>query len=387
MHIGIAGPISLDLLQRDYWPHSDAPDCNPAPITAFLVNALLGQGHRVSVFTTSWSGTEVYSRSQGALTIHVVPIRTHARRDMFRQERRMLTSLLRQSQVDMVNAQWSYEFALAALASKLPTIVTLRDHAWTILRYSRDAYRVYRWVVNAVVVEQAARLSVNSPYLMGCLPRRLQKKARILPNFLPESQFQPGESKPSSSQTAFVTVANGFGPRKNLEAGLQAFAIVRRGRDDLLYRLVGQGMEVGGPAHRFAQAAGIAEGVEFRGRLPYASMIQSLREATMMIHPALEESFGMTVLEAMAAGVVTVAGSRSGNLPRLLDNGRCGRLCDVSDPNEMARAVMDLVGNPSSASELAAAARERARCEYSERAVLTEYLRYYSEVANMGSRT
>jgi glycosyltransferase involved in cell wall biosynthesis len=384
MHVGIAGPISLDLLQRDYWSPCDAPDCYAAPITAFLVNALLGQGHRVSVFTTSWSGTEVYSRSQGALTVHVVPIRTHARRDMFGQERRMLSSLIRQSQVDVVNAQWSYEFALAALASKLPTIVTLRDHAWTILRYSRDAYRVYRWIVNTVVVEQAARLSVNSPYLMGCLARRLQKKTRILPNFLPQSQFQPMESKPSLTRTVFVTVANGFGPRKNMTAALQAFAIARRGRDDLVYRVIGQGMEFGGPAHRSAQSNGTAEGVDFCGRLPYPSMIQSLREAGMMIHPSLEESFGMTVLEAMAAGVVTVAGSRSGNLPRLLDNGRCGRLCDVSDPDEIARAVMDLVDNPSYASELAAAARVRALHEYSEQAVLSEYVRYYSDVANMG---
>jgi L-malate glycosyltransferase len=384
MHVGIAGPISLDLLQRDHWPHADAPDCYAAPITAFLVNALLGRGHRVSVFTTSWSGTEVYSRCHGALTVNVVPIRAHARRDMFRQERRILSSLIRQSQADVVNAQWSYEFALAALASKLPTIVTLRDHAWTILRYSRDAYRVYRWMVNSVVVERAGRLSVNSPYLMNCLPRRLQKKARVLPNFLPQSQFQSGDSKPSPSRTVFVTVANGFGPRKNMTAALQAFATTRRRRDDLVYRLIGQGMEVGGPAQRFAQATGIAEGIDFRGRLPYPSMMQGLREATVMIHPSLEESFGMTVLEAMAAGVVTVAGSRSGNLPHLLDNGRCGRLCDVSDPDEMARAVMDLVGNPSYASELAAAARERALHEYSEQAVLSEYVRYYSDVAGMG---
>jgi glycosyltransferase involved in cell wall biosynthesis len=386
MHIGIAGPISLDLLQQDYWPHADAPDCYAAPITAFLVNALLGLGHRVSVFTTSWSGTEAYSGSHGALTVDVVPIRAHARRDMFRRERRVLASLIRQSQVDVVNAQWSYEFALAALASRRPTIVTLRDHAWTILRYSRDAYRLYRWMVNAVVVERAARLSVNSPYLMSCLAHRLQKKARILPNFLPQSQFQPRESNQSSSPTVLVTVANGFGPRKNMAAGLKAFAMVRRGRDDLTYSVIGQGMEVGGLAHRFAQANGIAEGVDFRGRLPYGSMVQGLTEATLMIHPSLEESFGMTVLEAMAAGVVTVAGSRSGNLPHLLDNGRCGRLCDVADENEISRVVTDLLGDRSFASGLATAARERALHEYSEQAVLTEYVRYYSDVAALGAR-
>jgi L-malate glycosyltransferase len=76
-----------------------------------------------------------------------------------------------------------------------------------------------------------------------------------------------------------------------------------------------------------------------------------------------------------------VAGSRSGNLPRLLDNGRCGRLCDVSDENEIARAVTDLLNDRSFASVLAIAARERALREYSEQAVLTEYVRYYSDVA------
>ena len=110
-------------------------------------------------------------------------------------------------------------------------------------------------------------------------------------------------------------------------------------------------------------------------------MRASLADAEMMVHPALEETFGMTVLEAMAAGVVTVAGARSGNMPRLLDYGRCGRLCDVSDPGEIARAVLDVLDDRSFASGLATAARMRALQEYSESAVLPQYVDYYADVA------
>lgn len=383
MHIALAGPIALDLLEPQYWSEEDAPATHAAPITAFLANALLRRGHRVSVFTTSWSATAPYSFVGDHLSVHVVPVcRAHPRRDYLRRERHMLTQLIRASGADVVNAQWSYEFALAALATGMPTIVSLRDHAGTVLRHSRDALRLYRWLINEVVVQRAAHLSANSEYLWSRLARRVRAKTRVLSNFLPEESFaDDGADRASGPQHRLITVSNGFSPYKNVGSALLAFGELRRRRPDATYTLVGKGMEPGGLAARFAERHGVAEAVRFAGPWPYADARAELSHSTVLVHPSLEESFGMTPLEAMAAGVPVVAGAASGNLPYLLEHGRCGRLCDASDPAAIARATEAVLHDPAEAGLMARAAHDHAATHYSEHAVLPALVRYYAAVA------
>ena len=65
-------------------------------------------------------------------------------RSFFRRERKALTDFMKRYSPDIVNAQWSYEFALAALDSRIPTIVTVRDHSLTIFWYFLTIFFVLR---------------------------------------------------------------------------------------------------------------------------------------------------------------------------------------------------------------------------------------------------
>ena len=44
--------------------------------------------------------------------------------------------------LDVLNAQWSYEFAWAALKANSKSIITIRDNAINILKYQFDPYRI-----------------------------------------------------------------------------------------------------------------------------------------------------------------------------------------------------------------------------------------------------
>jgi glycosyltransferase involved in cell wall biosynthesis len=79
------------------------------------------------------------------------------------------------------------------------------------------------------------------------------------------------------------------------------------------------------------------------------------------VAPTLEESFGMTVLEAMARSVPVVGGHSSGAVPWLLDFGRAGELTDVRRPERIADTVVTLAGNPRHRQRLGPAGLERAR--------------------------
>ena len=54
----------------------------------------------------------------------------------------------------------------------------------------------------------------------------------------------------------------------------------------------------------------------------------------------------MALIEAIACGVPVIGGQRSGAVPWTLDQGRCGYLCDVRNPDALADAIVTAMTRP-----------------------------------------
>ncbi len=385
MKIGIAGPVSLGLLAYPNEPPSDLPGCHEAPIIAALVNALLARGHQVVVFTLSPEVTDSYVFASPELVVCVARQRRRRRsRDLYRIERTGLIELMRSHPVDVINAHWSYDYAWAALDSGAPTLVTVRDHARTIFLHAPDAFRLVRLFMNGHVLRKAKHLSANSEYLKGRLSSSQRHRTRVIHNFYSHSLDElvaKGETTAEATDRPVVaSVVNGFGRRKNVSGALQGFALTRRELPEAQLRLIGDGMGEGGPAWAFAVAAGLTAGVSFLGRLPYLETVTEIAAATLLLHPALEESFCMTGLEAMVLGTPVVGGRDSGNVPFLLDHGRAGFLCDVRSPHAISEALVRAASDPERREAIRRNARTFARERFSEDTVVSAYLRYYQDI-------
>lgn len=378
MRIGIAGPVSLRLL-RGFENESRLPIGYEHPPMSALVNAFLDRGHDVTVFTTSVGLTEPVVYAASGLRVCIARRERRAARDLFRSERKDLVSLMKEYPTDIVNAHWSYEFAWAALDSGIPTLVTLRDHARTVFKYRRNSYKFFRLLMNYYVLSRATFLSTNSPYLFQRLNRRHRLKAKVIHNFFPK-EIAVLQTPYRDRNNNVISIANGFGRLKNIEPALKAFSLVRGTLPNAKYLLIGHDMEPGGAAERYARRAGLADGIEFLGRRPHGQVLELLRRARLLLHPSLEESFGMSVLEAMIVGTPVIAGLHSGNIPSLLDHGRAGILCDVRNPRRIATKIEGLFQDEEKARDLAERARGHAAACYSEDAVVAKYIEYYRDI-------
>ena len=379
MIIGIAGPMTLELLKKELPENIELPSGYPFPMTAMLVNGLIERGYRVIAFTTSKGIQEPLVLHGHKLTLCIARWQPHAARDLFYSERKDLLMLMKNHQADIINAQWSYEFAWAAISAKVPCLITLHDHAMTILRYQTDPYRFMRLIMNYIVLKKACHLSTNSQYLFNLLSKKNKQKARVIPNFY--SKFlKRNPSTLEEKASIILSVSNGFGQRKNIDTALKAFAVARRSHPDIEYHLVGDGMQVGGPAYRYAVANNIAEGVCFIGKLSYDDVIEEMNKAQIFLHPSREESFGMVVLEAMVIGTPVVGGKTSGNIPYLLDHGNAGVLCDVNSPKDIARGVLKLLEKDDLSERLINKAKEFAKANFSEDLIVEAYLAYYRDI-------
>lgn len=80
----------------------------------------------------------------------------------------------------------------------------------------------------------------------------------------------------------------------------------------------------------------------------------------LYVQPSLYEGFGISLLEAMAAGLPVVA-SRVGGIPEVVDEAETGLLVPPDDPRALAAAVLRLLGDRDEARRLGERAARRVR--------------------------
>ena len=100
---------------------------------------------------------------------------------------------------------------------------------------------------------------------------------------------------------------------------------------------------------------------------PPARLAELYAAAAALVHPSLDEGFGLTLLEAMALGtpIVAVRTRASQEL--------CGQAAMLGEPTELAEGMGRLASDPELMARLAAAGRERARAfSWSESARIHE---------------
>lgn len=380
MKIGIAGPMSLKLLDFKYDDESKIPVGYSFPLISMQINALIEMGHEVVAVTTSTGIKEPMVFYGPNLTLAIAPRRErHAARDFFSRERAFLKELMLKYPTDIMHAQWTYEFAWAALDTGLPTLITMHDHARTILRFMPDPYRFMRYLMNSVVFRRAEHMACVSTYLYDLLPEKYQKKNKVIPLFYP--RFFDRFPIAAEKEPFLLSVSHGFGRRKNIDTALHAFPMIRRAFPNIEYYLIGEDMEAGGAAHRYAQKHGLTEGVRFLGKTPYEQTLEKIRHARIFLHPSREEAGATAVVEAMILGAPVVGGNRSGCVPYHLDEGR-GVVCDINSPAAIAEHVIKLLTDDGMCRYIIERAHIHAKTYFNEQHIVNMYLDYYREILN-----
>ncbi|MBD1395627.1 glycosyltransferase family 4 protein [Pontibacter sp. JH31] len=378
MTIGVAGPVNLQILDWDL-KDTNLPATNSFPLTSHFINALLKRGFKVIAYTNSTEIEEPMVLERGNLKVCISRQKPQPGRRFFLYEVEDLRKMMAAHPADFISAFWSYEFAWAALKTGKPTVVSLHDVAFQILRKIPDMFRLVRWMINYIVVSKADFLLANSSYTYNQLDRKTKSKTRIIDNFYP-STLEQRLSANAQKGNYIITVAQGFTHRKNIETGIQAFAILRKRFPDLEYYLVGVDSEEGGLAQQYAQKHNLTDGIRFIGPLPYDEVFRLIQNARVLLHPSREESFGMVLLEAMIARTPVVGGKDSGYIPHLLNYGKAGLLCDVNSPDSMATEVGRILSDEELYQSLVKAGYTYAEDNFSEDVIVDQHLKYYGEI-------
>jgi alpha-maltose-1-phosphate synthase len=147
------------------------------------------------------------------------------------------------------------------------------------------------------------------------------------------------ERGPAQPRALFV--GNEF-ERKGGEVLLSAWGLVRE-------RLPDAQLIVAGPKH--GRRSALPPGVSWLGRLSRAELEAQYRAATAFVMPSLFEAWGHVFVEAMGYGVACI-GSDCCAMPEIIDEGVTGVLVAPGQPEPLARALAELLGDPTKAAEM-----------------------------------
>ena len=183
--------------------------------------------------------------------------------------------------------------------------------------------------------------------------------ALVVPNGIAVEEFD-GLSSPQERGEAFsLGLISSNLPKKGLNDFVRLAADLEKSHTDWVFRLIG-------PDNCYLQSL---QKRQRRGRAPanlqfwgYAANAQSaLQQLDVLLNLShFEESFGRTVLEAMAGGRPVVAYAR-GALSELVVPGETGYLVAVGDIAALARALEQLGGDPALSHSFGQEGRGRAR--------------------------
>jgi Glycosyltransferase len=166
-------------------------------------------------------------------------------------------------------------------------------------------------------------------------------------------------------------------PRKGLLDLLKAHRILRKTGSGNRLLIVGSGPQER-EARRYVATRGL-QAVEFLGHVSDAEKAQLFRTVDVFASPATGgESFGVVLLEAMAAGAPIVASDIHG-YKGVVRRGREGLLVPPHEPKELAAAIARLLADPELRAQMSAAGQIRAE-EFSWPRVAARVEEYYGFV-------
>lgn len=288
---------------------------------------------------------------------------------------RELDDLVRWIAVERPDVVWLSTALLAGLARRIklelgiPVFCSLQGED-TFLDELTEPSRTEAWNTLADRARDLACVVSPSTWYADLMGHRMQlapRQLRIIPNGINLEGYAPGVP----DEPPVIGFLARFIPGKGLGLVVDAFLeLKRRGRfPQACLRCIGA-MTAGD--ERYVQAlqkkiadAGHTAEVEFRPNVSREEKIAGLQTLTLLTTPTTYgESFGLFLIEAMAAGVPVVQ-PRTAAFPEIVEQTGGGILFDEITPGGLVDAWESLLGDPARARELGRRGRASVEAGYS----------------------
>lgn len=252
---------------------------------------------------------------------------------------------LRELKPDIIHAQGTapiYGFS-ASLASKkylltVHGIVQKESRTWSgLVGFTKGI--VYRKMEKRAL-KHAQQIIAVTPYVKKTVEPYCNSYIHIIPVGLSDEYFEI-KNKEKKGRLLFV---GGIEPRKGLMSLLRAIKILKEKGCTVDLHIVGRvrKKEYFERLNQYIIENGLRENIKFEGFLSKDELKNEYAECSVFVLPSKEESQGLVLVEAMAAGKPIVA-TNVGGIPYVVDEGKNGFIVNYGESEDIAKSILQLL--------------------------------------------
>ena len=374
-----------------------------APWLVELLRRLRARGHEIDVLASSYRG--LGDQDLGGIRVHrfrYFPARwerlTHEETAPDRMGRSPLyaimpvfflaagmwraRSLARHHRYDVVHVHWPMPMALLGWAARrgraMPMVTTFYGIE---LRWVQSRLPFLKWLVR-----WAARASAQSVAISSYTARELHKLVDVPIEVIPyTAELSPPSAASAGARAGerSILFVGRLIERKGVRHLIRALGTVRRHTPARLL-VVGDGPERS-RLEQVAREMGVAEHVEFRGRVTDEELRQAYDAANVFVLPSVRdarqdtEGLGVVLLEAMNYSVPVIA-SEIGGITDIVQHDRTGLLVPPGDEAALAKALLRLLLDPALSRTLGEAGRQRLHDAFNWERIVDRWEQVYTRV-------
>jgi mannosyltransferase len=240
--------------------------------------------------------------------------------------------------------------------------VLLRSLGWPLkLVFTSAAQRNHTWITRWLIRRMDAIIATSD-----FSASYLKREASVIPHGVDIDIYRPASDRAAAFAESGLPGRYAIGcfgrvrAQKGSDVFVEAMCRLLPRFPDFAAVIVGavtpEQMPFAAELRKRIEAAGLASRIVITGELPIEEVQRWYQRVTIYAFTSRNEGFGLTLIEAMAAGTALVA-ARAGAAELVVENGVTGVLVPPGDADALVAALEPLMRDP----ERAAAIGERAR--------------------------
>ncbi len=288
----------------------------------------------------------------------------------------ILKKIIKHFQPDILHAHYATSYGFVGALSGF--------HPYVISSWGSDVMKFpnKNFVAKSILkynFRSADALCATSYVVKDYISKISVKPVAVIPFGIDSDVFKPYKRVSPFGEGCFV-----IGCIKSLEniykidVLIRAFSVLEKKHPGARLMIIGHGSQAE-KLQQLVKELGLEEKVLFTGRVPFSEVANYYNMLDVLVNISEYESFGVSVIEAMACGKPVVV-SNVGGLMEIVEDDTLGLKVNVDAVDETAEAIERLMTDPELYASISENARKHVSEKYNWENNLSDMIRLYDEI-------
>jgi L-malate glycosyltransferase len=274
---------------------------------------------------------------------------------------------------DIVHAHYATSYGLLGRKSGFHPLVI---SCWgsDVMDFPKKSF-LHRWILKKNL-SSADKILATSKTLVDAIHAVVKKDVEITPFGVDTEVFKPLGSGEKTGLT--IGTIKSLEKVYRIDMLIEAFARAKKDFPALKLQIVGQGSQRSS-LEQLVERLGLKEDVLFKGAVPHAEIALLHNALDIFVNVSDYESFGVSVLEAMACSKPVVV-SNTGGLAEIVKDDSVGYKIPVNDVNALVKKLLLLIDNETLRKKMGENARQWVMNQYEWKNNVSQMISVYEKL-------